>query len=195
MREGESFVYTACPGWGDHDYCAIKTIVKDGKIVRTEKPTYTGPEADEGFICQKGIMSARQPYNPDRLLYPLKRVGERGEGKWERISWDQALDEIAEKIAKIRSDYGKEAFVMWALAASVPPAGGFDTMLSERFCHVLGATNPIYTQGLDNGPVYTNFYTFGQNTNASIILRIADTVFPLKCRQCRFCTRKLFFGC
>ena len=79
----ESFVYTCCPGWGDHEFCAIKTIVKDGKIVRTEKAQYTGAEANEGYICQKGIMSCRQPYNEKRLTRPLKRVGERGEGKWE----------------------------------------------------------------------------------------------------------------
>ena len=102
LKEGESFVYTACPGWGDHDYCALKTIVKDGKIVRMEKVDYTGPEADEGHICQKGCLVGRQPYDPKRLKKPLKRVGERGEGKWEEISWDQALDEIGEKLCQIR---------------------------------------------------------------------------------------------
>jgi molybdopterin-containing oxidoreductase family molybdopterin binding subunit len=77
----ESFVYTACPGWGDHDYCVIKTIVKDGEITRTEKVAYTGPEFCDGHICQKGLTAGRQPYNPNRLLYPLKRAGKRGEGK------------------------------------------------------------------------------------------------------------------
>ena len=105
----ESFVYTCCPGWGDHEFCAIKTIVKDGKIVRTEKVDYTGAEANEGYICQKGIMSCRQPYNPKRLTNPLKRVGERGEGKWEKISWDQAMDEIAAKLLEIRDKYGPES--------------------------------------------------------------------------------------
>ena len=92
LREGESFVYTACPGWGDHDYCALKTIVKDGKIVRTEKADYTGAEANEGYICQKGIMSCRQPYNPKRLTHPLKRVGERGEGKWEKKAYGKGFE-------------------------------------------------------------------------------------------------------
>ena len=59
-----------------------------------------------GYICQKGVMSCRQPYNEKRLLYPLKRAGERGEGKWERISWDQALDEIAAKLLDLRERYG-----------------------------------------------------------------------------------------
>ena len=79
--KGEPFVYTCCPGWGDHEFCTLKTIVKDGKIVRTEKAVYTGAETNEGYICQKGVMSCRQPYNEKRLLYPLKRAGERGEGK------------------------------------------------------------------------------------------------------------------
>ena len=98
LKEGESFVYTACPGWGDHDYCALKTIVKDGKIVRMEAVDYTGPEAIDGHICQKGCLAGRQPYDPKRLKKPLKRIGERGEGKWEEISWDQALDEIGAKL-------------------------------------------------------------------------------------------------
>lgn len=102
----ESFVYTACPGWGDHEYCALKTVVKDGKIIRTEPADYTGAETGEAHICQKGVMACRQPYNKDRLTTPLKRVGERGEGKWEEISWDQALDEIAEKLAEQRDKYG-----------------------------------------------------------------------------------------
>lgn len=48
----ETFVCAACPGWGDHEYCALKTVVKDGKILRTERLDYTGPESEEGYICQ-----------------------------------------------------------------------------------------------------------------------------------------------
>ena len=64
----ESFVYTACPGWGDHDYCVIKTIVKDGKIVRTEKAEYPNKFLGCSHICQKGLESCKQPYNENRLL-------------------------------------------------------------------------------------------------------------------------------
>jgi len=157
----EKFVYTACPGWGDHEYCAIKTIVKDGKIVRTEKPDYTGPEAKEGYICQKGITSCRHPYLPDRLLYPLKRVGERGSGKWERISWDQAMDEIGAKLVEIRDKYGPESLCMWSLAASNPPSLGLSTLLSTRFTNLWGATDPIQAYGLDNAGLYSAYYELG----------------------------------
>jgi molybdopterin-containing oxidoreductase family molybdopterin binding subunit len=156
----ESFVYTACPGWGDHDYCALKTIVKEGRIVRTEKVIYSGPEACEGHICQKGLLAGRQPYNKERLLYPLKRAGERGEGMWERISWDQALDEIADKMRQIIEESGPEAIVQWSLPAGVPPSFGLGQVLYQRFSGLLGTTDPIVSQGLDNGPVFSSFYTF-----------------------------------
>ena len=69
-REGESvmseetFVCTACPGWGGHEYCALKTVVKDGKILRTERLDYTGPESEEGYICQKGVALRDSPTIP-----------------------------------------------------------------------------------------------------------------------------------
>lgn len=157
----ERFVYTACPGWGDHEYCAIKTIVRDGRIVRTEPACYTGPEAHEGYICQKGVMSGRQPYHPDRLLHPLKRIGERGEGKWETISWDQALDEIATKLLELREKHGPETLAMWNLIASVPPAQGLGSLLATRFIGLWGATDPIVSYGLDNGPFYAAYFDMG----------------------------------
>jgi anaerobic selenocysteine-containing dehydrogenase/thioredoxin reductase len=59
--------------------------------------------------CIKGATIPDVMYHPDRLLYPQKRVGERGEGKWERISWDEALDTIAGKLKEIKEKYGPEA--------------------------------------------------------------------------------------
>ena len=157
----ESFVYTCCPGWGDHEFCALKTIVKDGKIVRTEAADYTGAEENEGYICQKGIMSCRQPYDPKRLTHPLKRVGERGEGKFEKISWDQALDEIAAKLLELRDEYGPESLAMWDVVASVPPSQGLAALLASRFMGLWGASDPVKSYGLDNGPFYAAFFDFG----------------------------------
>ena len=70
LKEGESFVYTACPGWGDHDYCALKTIVKDGKIVRTEAVDYFGPEAADGHICQKGCLPLQKALECHQRIFP-----------------------------------------------------------------------------------------------------------------------------
>ena len=155
---GESFVYTACPGWGDHDYCALKTIVKDGRIERCERIIYSDPEEPDGHICQKGCLAARMPYDPARLQGPLKRTGERGEGKWEQISWDQALDEIAEKLDKIRKESGPQAVAWWSLPAGVPAAMGVRGSLANRFANLFGVTATGASIGLDNGPFYTTFY-------------------------------------
>ena len=81
MSVGEKFVYTACMGTGCHEGCCLKTFVDDGKIVRTEQAILGPPEGLRYGICQKGIEYAKFPYLPPRLLYPLKGVGERGEGK------------------------------------------------------------------------------------------------------------------
>jgi molybdopterin-containing oxidoreductase family molybdopterin binding subunit len=156
----ESFVYTACPGWGDHDYCALKTIVKDGKIIRAEKTVYPNQKLAKGHICQKGLESISQPYNKDRLLYPQKRAGKRGEGKWERISWDQAMDEIASKLLAIRKQYGAEALSFWNFIAGVPPMFGVGQLLASRFMSLWGATDPLQSYGLDNGPMFAALYTF-----------------------------------
>lgn len=158
----EKWVCTACPGWGDHEFCAIKTIVKDGKIVRTEHMDYTGLEAGEGHICQKGIMSWRQVYAHDRLLHPLKRVGERGEGKWEQISWDQALDEIGAKLMDIKAKYGAESVTFWNITTSLPPSQGLDSLLGERLNCLWGGTDPLNAYGLDNGPYYASYFDLGE---------------------------------
>jgi len=55
-------------------------------------------------------------YAPDRLKYPMKRIGERGENKWERISWDEALTTIANRLNEIKKKYGAEGFSSWSLS-------------------------------------------------------------------------------
>lgn len=157
----EKWVCTACPGWGDHEFCAIKTIVSDGKIIRTEAVDYTGAEAGEGHCCQKGTASWRQVYADDRLLYPLKRAGERGEGKWERISWDQALDEIGAKMLELGEKYGHDTIAFWNITTSLPPSQGLDTLLGNRLCGLWGGTDPLNAYGLDNGPYYASYFDLG----------------------------------
>lgn len=88
--------------------CGIVGYVKDGRLLKIE-----GNENDpnsRGKLCARGHAGLNHLYHPERLLYPLKRVGERGEGKWKRISWDEALDEIAEKLKVIRDSDHPEDF-------------------------------------------------------------------------------------
>ena len=75
--------------------CEIDAYVEDGKLVSVEGAKNTPMQ--EGGMCAKGVAAAQFEYNPERILYPMKRIGEKGEGKFARISWDEAYDMIAEK--------------------------------------------------------------------------------------------------
>ena len=80
--------------------CGIVGYVKDGRLLKVEGNP-NDPNS-RGHLCARGQAALNHQYHPERLLYPLKRVGKRGEGKWKRISWDEALDEIATKLKAIR---------------------------------------------------------------------------------------------
>jgi anaerobic selenocysteine-containing dehydrogenase len=96
---------TCCQGC--HPECGVLVHVEDGKVTRIEgDPAHPG---SRGFICIKGRVQAEFTYHPNRLRYPLKRAGSEGSGEWQRISWDQALNEIAAKLTEIKEKYGAEA--------------------------------------------------------------------------------------
>jgi len=105
--QGATIKKSGCMGC--HGGCGILVHVVDGKALKLKGD----PDCPNngGKLCPKGWAGLDILYHPDRLKYPLKRVGERGEGKWKRISWDQALDEIAGKLMDIRDQYGPWAMV------------------------------------------------------------------------------------
>jgi anaerobic selenocysteine-containing dehydrogenase len=90
--------------------CDALVHVKDGTVVRIEGDPSS--PVTKGTLCCKGLASKELLYHPDRLLYPMKRIGKRGEGKWQRICWDEALDTIAERLKEIEKKYGEESIVL-----------------------------------------------------------------------------------
>ena len=93
----------------------LKAHVKDGKIIRIETD---GGEQPQLRACARGRAYRQRVYAPDRLLYPLRRVGARGEGRFERISWDEALDVVASNLLKIKDTYGNAAILLLAHSGS-----------------------------------------------------------------------------
>jgi anaerobic selenocysteine-containing dehydrogenase len=91
-----------------------------------------------GFLCGKVAQYLEREYSPDRLLYPRKRIGAKGEGRFERISWDDALGTIAEKLGAIASEFGPEAVLPYSYGGTLGMlnGGGMD----RRFFHRLGAS-------------------------------------------------------
>ena len=100
---------TWSPGPGCHGGCGVLAHVKDGKLVKIEgDPDHP---MNQGRLCARALAMTQFNDHPDRLRYPMKRVGERGENKWERIGWDEAFDLIVERMNKIRDEYGPESMI------------------------------------------------------------------------------------
>lgn len=91
--------------------CVLKAHVKDGIIIRFE----TDNSKDFQIrACMRGRAYRQRVYSPHRLKHPLRRVGKRGEGKFESISWDEALNEVASKLKGIKEKYGNSAILLIA---------------------------------------------------------------------------------
>ncbi len=132
--------------WGTHcvncypGSCPYRIYVKNSMVLR-EEPSGSFKTVEEGVPdmnpmgCQKGAAWSQMLYAKERVLYPMKRTGERGEGKWKRISWDEALSEIADNIIETLSKEGPEAI----LNQGTPAEGGLmASLLATRFMNMVG---------------------------------------------------------
>jgi molybdopterin-containing oxidoreductase family molybdopterin binding subunit len=111
-------IRTVCPAHCGIDACGILAHVKGERAVKVEPAPFTNP--NDRQICLRGLSSLDITYHPDRLKYPMRRVGERGEGKFERITWDEAFDTIVDKFKDIAVEHGWPA-IAWVLGG--PGAG------------------------------------------------------------------------
>jgi len=138
-----------------HGGCGTLVQVKDGKVVKISGD----PDSplSKGQMCPKGLASLEHLYNPNRLKYPLKRTGARGEGKWARTTWDEALDTIARNITRIKDRYGVESIALGT------GTGRHHFRHVCRFAHALGTPNwcePGLAQCFIPR-IHTSFMTYG----------------------------------
>jgi len=117
-KEQARLIRTTCPAHCGIDACGITAHVEGDRVVKVEPAEFPDPKRRR--ICLRGLSSLDVTYHPDRLKYPMKRTGKRGEGKFERISWDDALDFIVDKFKKIAAEHGWPA-IAWVLGG--PGAG------------------------------------------------------------------------
>ncbi len=118
-----------------HGVCGVLVHVKNGKVTKV-----TGdPESplSKGYMCSKGKASLEYLYHPDRLLHPLKRAGAKGENKWQRISWDEALDTVSERLLHYKKECGPES-VAFAVGTGRPYQ-----MFALRFANSFGTPNMV----------------------------------------------------
>ncbi len=92
-------------------HCSLKCTVRDGRLSLIEPNDAWGDER-YATCCLKGLSEIQHIYSSERIQVPMKRVGERGAGDFEQISWNQALDEIAEKLSEVKQAYGAESILI-----------------------------------------------------------------------------------
>lgn len=115
--------------------CAWNVVVKDGLVLRVDSPQDYPDDEYNPRGCMKGQTYHRRVYSPNRVKYPMKRVGARGAGQWQRISWDEAFDFIASELKRISAKYGKNT--VWVYPP-VPATGIVKQGAGFRFASVNG---------------------------------------------------------
>lgn len=161
--------------------CPIKFHLRDGKIVNIY-----GNDQDpifQGRICPKSQMTLQLYNSPNRLQQPLKRVGERGAGEFEPISWEQALDEIADKLRQVRQQYGRESLAIQAgsrtgvlnIMGTVPLFGSLwgteNVAATEPFCDLSKGVSLEMTQG---STTLANVYSKDDIGSAELYVYLGD---------------------
>ena len=151
--------------------CGMRAYVENGKLVRVEGiPNHV---ASKGGLCPRGLSAVEYEYDPKRLKSPLKREGKRGQGKWRKITWDEALDIIANKLLEIKEEYGAESLV-WHRGAA--PGWGSNWSYVQRFMYAFGSPNVASHDHLCYTPrTIGHKYTYGGQPlpdyeNASLIV-------------------------
>jgi anaerobic selenocysteine-containing dehydrogenase len=118
------------------DACSIEVDVEDGRAVRLRG----NPEhpVTRGFLCGKVARYLDRVYSPDRLTHPLRRTGAKGQGQFEPITWDEALDTIATRLHAVVGEYGSEAVLPYSYGGTMGYLNG--SGMDRRFFHRLGAS-------------------------------------------------------
>jgi len=129
---------------GCHGGCGVLVYMKEGRITKIEGDP--GFPTNHGTMCSRGLAFQQLVYHPDRVIYPLKRVGKKGEGKWQRISWDEALNTIATRYERIKQGYGAEAIVL-----GYGTGRNYENFM-YRFANLLGTPNVLTAGHMCYGP-------------------------------------------
>lgn len=158
--------------------CPLKAIVKNGQVIRIE-PENTGADSTKMPLavphvraCLRGRSMRQRLYSPERLKYPMKRVGKRGENKFERISWDEALDIVAKQLKYTIEKYGNEAIYLQYGSGSYQLVSTRRT--ADRLLNMFGGSlgcYGTYSSAQINGAFP---YTYGLGAGGSQMTEVAN---------------------
>jgi anaerobic dimethyl sulfoxide reductase subunit A len=140
----EKIIMVGCPAHNCGGRCLLKTFVKDGIITRIETDDRPTDDVSDPQLraCIRGRAYRRRQYHPDRLKYPMKRTGKRGEGKFTRISWDEALDILSSQLKRVKEKYGNSAIYLPYGTGSYNQINGRQT--ADRLLNLFGGSLGYY---------------------------------------------------
>src|SRR6185295_11876082 len=118
------------------DCCSLVLTVENGRGTKLRGDA--SHPITRGFLCGKVAQYLEREYHPERLLYPQRRVGAKGEGRFERIAWDDALDTIAARLQAVAAEFGPEAILPYSYAGTMGLLN--NAGMDRRFFHRLGAS-------------------------------------------------------
>ncbi|MBQ3300689.1 MAG: molybdopterin-dependent oxidoreductase, partial [Eggerthellaceae bacterium] len=153
--------------------CAFLATVEDGRVIDL-KPDHTRYPYDERILagCRRWRMNLDVLDSPRRVNYPIRRVGERGSGQWERVSWDEALDDIASRLESLRDAYGSGTL---ASAIGGPHASFWPL---HRFMSLFGSPNNMgIGQICWNPRIWMDTITFGWTVEADVVFGVTGALF------------------
>lgn len=136
--------------------CLLRVHVREGVITRVETDNGEEPQLR---ACQRGRALRQRVYSPDRVLYPLKRVGERGEGKFERISWDEAFTRVASELKRVRDEHGPESILYLYMAGDLGVLHSIMTI--HRVLSLFGGYSTWWGATSFQGGIFASYFAFG----------------------------------
>jgi anaerobic dimethyl sulfoxide reductase subunit A len=158
-RDGETIVTTTC-GHNCGGRCVVNAHLEQGRIVKVSTdPARWTPELPPLHACARGVGQIERLYHKDRLKYPMRRTGPRGSGRFERISWDEAMGHVANEMLRIRTRYGNSAFLDASRSGNTAMLSGFG--VSKRFFNKFGGCTELWSNMSAEAEVFAVRMTFG----------------------------------
>ena len=159
----ETVVTSTC-GHNCGGRCVVNAHVRDGRIVKiSTDPRKWTPELPPLHACVRGFGQLERMNHPDRLRHPLRRTGPRGAGQFERIGWDEALDEVARQLRRIRDTYGSAAILDCSRSGNT--AMLHNRAVVQRLLHKLGGCTELWSNISAEAEVFAVRETFGQKAD------------------------------
>ncbi|MDR1087675.1 MAG: molybdopterin-dependent oxidoreductase [Coriobacteriales bacterium] len=159
--------------------CGMNVHVRDGKVVKTSKIDLDDPLMTR--VCQRGLAHAQRVYAPERIKYPMRRAGERGEDTWEQITWDEAIEEVCTHWKAAQEAYGPGSVAFFCGTGNQGP----DQYYVARLRTAMGATNIMGSSDMNGLYMAALMVTRGPYLHGSSFNTILDSknIFLFSCNS------------